>query len=134
MEAKDKQNNGENTRTTFIEKHNISERINNNINEIADIQAELTEKIVRILTGQLESSFIEGLARKGHRFNSEELLREFIDKHCHCVDDKKVGQRTYFVKGVPFMVHNYRPDLSFELQLKFESPTMTANYGSFSFL
>jgi len=82
------------------------------------------------LNKKLEDLIIEGLKRKGFKFENRHELEQFIKSNCRCEDRMDIKQRTYFVNDIPFFLHLYEIN-----PIKTDSDiTMSANYGYYAYL
>ena len=96
-----------------------------------------SEQLAKNLNNKLESLLIEGLERKGFKFNGDKReIGMFVATRCHCADDKYKKERTYYVDKIPFFFHRYEqkwePMKVFDaLENKFE---ISGNLGSYAFL
>lgn len=97
-----------------------------------DLPAQITEEVSRQLAQKTDEIFIEGLRRKGYEFKDRESLEQFVGEHCTCEDWAPKQQKTYFVKGKPFLFHSY----GIEIELPEEGDTFNikATNGKFAYL
>lgn len=86
------------------------------------------------LNNKLENSIIEGLKRKGFEFKHKFELEKFIKEHCRCEDNVELKERIYFVHNIPFFLHNYESEINLNLLTKDDCKTISAIYGSFTYL
>jgi len=98
-----------------------------------NIQSEIIEMLAEKLSNRIDNIVIEGLRLKGFEFDNENDLHNFIKENCKSDDNLSVQQRIYFVKDIPFLLHNYEVIIEpiTEKNNKFK---ITANYGTYTYL
>lgn len=98
-----------------------------------ELEEILINKIANNLCLKLNDLIIEGLKLKGFEFKDKLELESFIKLNCSCEDNINFKQRIYFVKKIPFFLHNYEP--IYEPIKEFNNQiTMSANLGTYKFL
>lgn len=93
----------------------------------------LTREMYNELQSQLEKSVIDGLERKGFKFETTEQLHEFIKTRCHCEDRTHLQEKTYLIDGKPFLVHNYKMEIS-PIYMEGNQTKIEANGGYYRFV
>ena len=102
--------------------------------EIESFQESLINKMIKGINKEIENYFIEGLKRKGYKFDDKIELEHFIKTRCRCEDNTGLKQKTYFVNEIPFFLHDYNIDINFKTIIEDRKTTMTANNGYYAFL
>lgn len=97
---------------------------------IADVIGRLSSQ----LNKQLEDYMIEGLRRKGFKFENRVELENFIKSNCRCEDRTDIKQRTYFANDIPFFLHCYEIEMDLNPIQTDREFKMSANYGSHAYL
>ena len=85
----------------------------NKLNEFAEPIMEMISRKMRQTTDDI---LIEGLNRKGFMFCNMAEVEAFVREHCTCTNNRIDKVRTYYVKGIPFLIYDY----SIEWDMKFE--------------
>lgn len=93
-----------------------------------------TKMLIERLRDQMDAVFTEGLRLRGFEFENRLEIENFIKEHCRCEDNTDSKQRVYFVKDVPFLLHNYAVDLSLPKFDESEPFKIAAEYGSWAYL
>lgn len=99
-----------------------------NENFISNIHNE----IIKSLNSKFDEYIVEGLKRKGFEFSNKKEVEEFVKLNCTCEDYKDIQERIFFVKSIPFFLHNY--EVKFDLEQTKSKTIMYANWGKYSFL
>ena len=99
-----------------------------------DIIHDVTSRLFQQLQNKLEIHITEGLKRKGFEFGNKIELYKFVKRHCKVEDNIDVKERVYFVKNIPFFLHNYNTIMDFEPLSTYRKMTMSANLGSYAYL
>jgi hypothetical protein len=95
---------------------------------------EIHNNFYQNLARKFDDLLVEGLKRKGFKFENKSEIEDFIKTRCECKDNVKLQERVYYVDNIPFFLHNYKIQIT-EQPLTKERPfTLTANCGSYSFL
>lgn len=81
---------------------------------------------------QIETIFLNALHRKNYFFVCKEDLGDFVSKYCTCTDDSSLMENTYYVRGIPFLKHNYMPTI--EMDYDVETRTMRISGGTYMFI
>ena len=94
---------------------------------------QLTEQIINDLNNKFDEIIIEGLRLKGYSFDAFEELSIFIKENCICADYFPTKQKTFYVKGVPFLLHDYNQIIE-PIDYTTRETKITATYGSYKYL
>ena len=86
------------------------------------------------LNSKIETFVIEGLKRKGFKFNHYFEFFNFLKQRCRCEDNVKLKQKTYFVDDKPFFLHDYNIEMDLTQIIDGENTTIKASYGNFAYL
>lgn len=85
--------------------------------ELLDLKNEIDSLIKLDVNAQIEKAFILSLKSKGFEFENKSDFIDFIKENVTCIDNQFHSQRIYQVRGVDFLMHDYKeslPVLSFE--------------------
>lgn len=85
----------------------------------------ITSAISSELNKKLEDLIIEGLNRKGFKFDNRIKLENFIKENCRCEDHINKKERIYYVNDIPFFLHKYEN----KMDMKDISGNISINYG-----
>jgi len=99
-----------------------------------DTMKQLINTTTADLRKKVDDAIIEGLRRKGFEFDNPYDLEVFIKSRCICEDHVGKKQRTYFVDGRPFFLHNYEGDALMVFDKPIDTNTYKFNCGSFAYL
>ena len=101
--------------------------------EITSMQDEIAKTMCNRLANKLDEIILDGLAKKGYVFANDAELHEFVKENCSAIDYQERQEKIYSVKGVPFLLHSYKMEISPIIELE-RSTELTANWGSFAYL
>jgi len=96
------------------------------------LESEIVKIMVKRLCDKLDEIFIEGLRKVGFEFKNEFELIEFIKINCYCEDKPFIGQKTYFVNKIPFLIYHYKQNP--EIINNDVGIEIFANLGQYSYL
>lgn len=92
---------------------------------------EIQEEIQRIYVSRVDQFVVEGLERKGFKFENKQDLIKFIKKNCNGEHYEESNKTTFFVNDIPFL------EIDHSLQNKFKicdnTEAIEFNFG-FNFL
>ena len=89
-------------------------------------------KVLSMINSKLDDYLLKGLNKKGYEFENLDDLKTFIQEHCSMTDDVQIKQRIFYVKKVPFFLHNYEPIIKIEEKKKWF--TASASIGTYAYL
>lgn len=97
------------------------------------IQETIVIESVKDLANQFDEIIHKGLNLKGYTFFDKLELEIFIKENCRCEDYEQLKQRIYYVKDIPFLLHNY--EVVYEpINYNQNNITMSANWGYYKYL
>lgn len=72
---------------------------------------EIRDEIQRMYVSTADRFIVEGLERKGFKFESKHDLIEFMKNNCNGehYKEKETDKTTLFVKGIPFLEKDHNP-------------------------
>jgi len=95
-----------------------------------NIQEQITNEITQNLSNKFDEIILEGLKLKGFEFENRYEIEAFIKLNCRCEDNIQHQQKIFYVKNIPFLLHNY--------EVVYEPITepfkISANCGYYKFL
>ena len=94
---------------------------------------EITKKITENLSNKLDDILIKGLELKGYTFGNRFELENFIKENCTCADYLPKQEKTFYVKGVPFLLYNYEIKIN-PMVKGLNEISVNADYGSYSYI
>jgi hypothetical protein len=108
-------------------------KIKSNFVENYMIDDRISKEITNSFNSEFESLIIQGLKLKGFEFENKNEIELFIQTRCNRVNNIQEQRYIYYVDNIPFLLHSYKIDYSSFFQIN-DLTTITANYGSYSFL
>jgi hypothetical protein len=98
-----------------------------------NIEQMIIDNLSKELANRFDEIFREGLRLKGYVFKNKNEFESFVKENCTCEDFEDKQERIFYVKGNPFMIHNYKQD-PFKFNQEENKMSISCNYGSYGYI